>query len=111
MTPSPTPPPHILYNPTQHMVTYAGFCPSGQTLPAYPNYPVPMQVRGPDTRQKTVYLHYCCFTLHYGRNFLALPCSWHRMDYHKIWFKHSFSPLDELLVIIEEYVENFYYNL
>ncbi|XP_074470838.1 transmembrane protein 255B [Sebastes fasciatus] len=41
--PSPTPPPHILYNPTQHMVTYAGFCPSGQTLPAYPNYPITMQ--------------------------------------------------------------------
>ncbi|XP_029354359.1 transmembrane protein 255B [Echeneis naucrates] len=41
--PSPAPPPHILYNPTQHMLTYAGFCPSGQTLPAYPNYPIPMQ--------------------------------------------------------------------
>ncbi|XP_034734876.1 transmembrane protein 255B [Etheostoma cragini] len=40
--PSPTPPPHILYNPTQHMLTYTGFCPSGQTLPAYPNYPIPM---------------------------------------------------------------------
>uniref|UniRef100_A0A3B1K0M4 Transmembrane protein 255B n=1 Tax=Astyanax mexicanus TaxID=7994 RepID=A0A3B1K0M4_ASTMX len=44
MSPSPAPPPHILYNPTQHMVTYAGFCPSGQALPAYPNYPMPMQV-------------------------------------------------------------------
>ncbi|XP_026176098.1 transmembrane protein 255B [Mastacembelus armatus] len=43
MAPSPAPPPHILYNPTQHMLTYAGFCPSGQTLPAYPNYPIPMQ--------------------------------------------------------------------
>uniref|UniRef100_A0A3Q3XJM9 Transmembrane protein 255B n=1 Tax=Mola mola TaxID=94237 RepID=A0A3Q3XJM9_MOLML len=43
--PSPMPPPHILYNPTQHMLTYAGFCPSGQTLPTYPNYPLPMQVR------------------------------------------------------------------
>ncbi|XP_022530073.1 transmembrane protein 255B isoform X2 [Astyanax mexicanus] len=43
MSPSPAPPPHILYNPTQHMVTYAGFCPSGQALPAYPNYPMPMQ--------------------------------------------------------------------
>ncbi|KAF3832780.1 hypothetical protein F7725_026445 [Dissostichus mawsoni] len=41
--PSPAPPPHILYNPTQHMLTYAGYCPSGQTLPAYPNYPIPMQ--------------------------------------------------------------------
>uniref|UniRef100_A0A8C9YHM9 Transmembrane protein 255B n=1 Tax=Sander lucioperca TaxID=283035 RepID=A0A8C9YHM9_SANLU len=44
IAPSPTPPPHILYNPTQHMLTYAGFCPSGQALPAYPNYPIPMQV-------------------------------------------------------------------
>ncbi|XP_030269411.1 transmembrane protein 255B isoform X2 [Sparus aurata] len=43
MAPSPTPPPHILYNPTQHMLSYAGFCPSGQALPAYPNYPIPMQ--------------------------------------------------------------------
>lgn len=45
MAPSPTPPPHILYNPNQHMLSYAGFCPSGQALPAYPNYPIPMQVR------------------------------------------------------------------
>nr|XP_020463023.1 transmembrane protein 255B isoform X3 [Monopterus albus] len=42
MASSPAPPPHILYNPTQHMLTYAGFCP-GQTLPAYPNYPISMQ--------------------------------------------------------------------
>lgn len=41
---SPTPAPHILYNPTQHMVSYAGFCPSGQSLPSYPNYPTNMQV-------------------------------------------------------------------
>ncbi|XP_029948685.1 transmembrane protein 255B [Salarias fasciatus] len=41
---SPTPPPHIVYNPsTQHMITYAGFCPSGQALPTYPNYPMAMQ--------------------------------------------------------------------
>ncbi|XP_015235858.1 transmembrane protein 255B isoform X2 [Cyprinodon tularosa] len=40
---SPAPPPHILYNPTQHMLSYSGFCPSGQALPAYPNYPIPMQ--------------------------------------------------------------------
>ncbi|KAM6979582.1 transmembrane protein 255B, partial [Aplochiton taeniatus] len=45
-SPSPAPPPHILYNPTQHLVTYAGFCPSGQALPAYPNYPLPMQHPG-----------------------------------------------------------------
>ncbi|XP_026056979.1 transmembrane protein 255B [Carassius auratus] len=43
MTPSPAPPPHILYNPTQHLITYTGFCPTGQTLPAYPNYPLPTQ--------------------------------------------------------------------
>ncbi|XP_029936955.1 transmembrane protein 255B isoform X1 [Myripristis murdjan] len=46
ISPSPAPPPHILYNPTQHMLTYAGFCPSGQTLPAYPNYPLPLQPNG-----------------------------------------------------------------
>uniref|UniRef100_UPI0037E981EC transmembrane protein 255B-like n=1 Tax=Semicossyphus pulcher TaxID=241346 RepID=UPI0037E981EC len=46
MAPSPTPSPHILYNPTQHMFTYSGFCPSGQSLPAYPNYPMPMQHNG-----------------------------------------------------------------
>ncbi|XP_069029842.1 transmembrane protein 255B-like [Embiotoca jacksoni] len=46
MAPSPAPPPHILYNPTQHMLTYTGFCPPGQTLPAYPNYPLPMQRNG-----------------------------------------------------------------
>ncbi|KAK7166839.1 hypothetical protein R3I93_006573 [Phoxinus phoxinus] len=43
MTPSPAPPPHILYNPSQHLISYSGFCPSGQTLPAYPNYSLPMQ--------------------------------------------------------------------
>ncbi|XP_062865800.1 transmembrane protein 255B isoform X2 [Trichomycterus rosablanca] len=42
-SPRPAAPPHILYNPTQHMLSYAGFCPSGQALPAYPNYPAPMQ--------------------------------------------------------------------
>ncbi|XP_030582258.1 transmembrane protein 255B [Archocentrus centrarchus] len=43
IAPSPTPAPHILYNPTQHMLTYPNFCPSGPALPAYPNYPVSMQ--------------------------------------------------------------------
>ncbi|XP_028296646.1 transmembrane protein 255B [Gouania willdenowi] len=43
MASSPAPPPHIMYNPTQHMLTYPGFCPSAQTLPAYPNYPLAMQ--------------------------------------------------------------------
>lgn len=41
--PSPQPPPHILYNPNQHMITYASFCPPPQALPAYPNYPLPLQ--------------------------------------------------------------------
>ncbi|AWP01415.1 putative transmembrane protein 255B [Scophthalmus maximus] len=57
MAPSPAPPPHIMYNPTQHMLTYAGFCPPGQSLPAYPNYPVPMQhnsnYQAPATPQMT----------------------------------------------------------
>ncbi|XP_072321242.1 transmembrane protein 255B-like isoform X2 [Eucyclogobius newberryi] len=39
---SPAPPPHILYNPNQHILTYASFCPP-QALPAYPNYPIPLQ--------------------------------------------------------------------
>ncbi|TRY92716.1 hypothetical protein DNTS_024808 [Danionella cerebrum] len=41
--PSQAPPPHILYNPTQHLITYSGFCPGGQTLPSYTNYPLPLQ--------------------------------------------------------------------
>lgn len=45
MSSSPPPPPHIMYNPTQHMMAYGGFCPSGQTLPGYPSYSLPMQVR------------------------------------------------------------------
>uniref|UniRef100_A0A3P9L491 Transmembrane protein 255B n=1 Tax=Oryzias latipes TaxID=8090 RepID=A0A3P9L491_ORYLA len=44
LAPSPAPPPHILYNPNQHMLSYSGFCPTPQALPAYPNYPIPMQV-------------------------------------------------------------------
>ncbi|KAM9765065.1 transmembrane protein 255B isoform 1-T1 [Menidia menidia] len=52
---SPAPPPHILYNPNQHMLSYSGFCPPGQALPAYPNYPIPMQhtstYQGPATPQ------------------------------------------------------------
>lgn len=55
--PSPTPPPHIVYNPTQHMLTYAGFCPSGQALPAYPNYPIPIQVGTKNTHLYTTALH------------------------------------------------------
>ncbi|KAJ0056397.1 hypothetical protein NL108_006886, partial [Boleophthalmus pectinirostris] len=44
--PSPVPPPHIVYNPNQHILTYASFCPP-QALPAYPNYPIPIQVSHP----------------------------------------------------------------
>lgn len=40
--PSPVPSPHILYNPNQHILTYASFGPP-QALPAYPNYPLPIQ--------------------------------------------------------------------
>ncbi|XP_055062271.1 transmembrane protein 255B [Misgurnus anguillicaudatus] len=43
MSQSPAAPPHILYNPTQHLLTYGGFCPSGQTLPGFPAYGLPMQ--------------------------------------------------------------------
>uniref|UniRef100_A0A8C7YYI5 Transmembrane protein 255B n=1 Tax=Oryzias sinensis TaxID=183150 RepID=A0A8C7YYI5_9TELE len=46
LAPSPAPPPHILYNPNQHMLSYSGFCPTPQALPAYPNYPIPMQAQG-----------------------------------------------------------------
>lgn len=52
IAPSPTPAPHILYNPTQHMLTYPNFCLSGQALPAYPNYPVSMQV-GAEAKTKS----------------------------------------------------------
>uniref|UniRef100_A0A8C6WQJ7 Uncharacterized protein n=1 Tax=Neogobius melanostomus TaxID=47308 RepID=A0A8C6WQJ7_9GOBI len=40
--PSPAPSPHILYNPNQHILTYASFG-HPQALPAYPNYPIPIQ--------------------------------------------------------------------
>ncbi|XP_068950163.1 transmembrane protein 255B isoform X2 [Petaurus breviceps papuanus] len=37
------PPPQILYNPAQQILTYAGFCPSTASLPAYSSYPLPLQ--------------------------------------------------------------------
>ncbi|KAJ7414389.1 transmembrane protein 255B [Willisornis vidua] len=37
------PPPQILYNPAQQILTYAGFCPSAATISAYPSYPLPLQ--------------------------------------------------------------------
>eukprot|EP00076_Gallus_gallus_P036943 XP_025002481.1 transmembrane protein 255B isoform X15 [Gallus gallus] len=40
---SSAPPPQILYNPAQQILTYAGFCPSAATISAYPSYPLPLQ--------------------------------------------------------------------
>ncbi|XP_075281536.1 transmembrane protein 255B isoform X3 [Opisthocomus hoazin] len=40
---SAAPPPQILYNPAQQILTYAGFCPSAATISAYPSYPLPLQ--------------------------------------------------------------------
>lgn len=76
MAPSPTPPPHILYNPTQHMLTYSGFCPSGQALPSYPNFPVPMQVR---TQTQTLRARLCKRTAE--RSHRCLHVSQHSSSY------------------------------
>uniref|UniRef100_A0A672TTV8 Transmembrane protein 255B n=1 Tax=Strigops habroptila TaxID=2489341 RepID=A0A672TTV8_STRHB len=40
------PPPQILYNPAQQILTYAGFCPSAATISTYPSYPLPLQPAG-----------------------------------------------------------------
>ncbi|NXS34337.1 T255B protein, partial [Pomatostomus ruficeps] len=40
---SAAPPPQILYNPAQQILTYAGFCPSAATISPYPSYPLPLQ--------------------------------------------------------------------
>uniref|UniRef100_A0A8C5TL42 Transmembrane protein 255B n=1 Tax=Malurus cyaneus samueli TaxID=2593467 RepID=A0A8C5TL42_9PASS len=40
---SAAPPPQILYNPAQQILTYAGFCPSPATISTYPSYPLPLQ--------------------------------------------------------------------
>ncbi|XP_053240337.1 transmembrane protein 255B isoform X2 [Podarcis raffonei] len=37
------PPPQILYNPAQQILTYAGFCPSAATVPHYASYHLPLQ--------------------------------------------------------------------
>ncbi|XP_050189214.1 transmembrane protein 255B isoform X2 [Myiozetetes cayanensis] len=37
------PPPQILYNPAQQILTYAGFCPSAATISTYPSYPLALQ--------------------------------------------------------------------
>lgn len=42
---SAAPPPQILYNPAQQILTYAGFCPSAATISTYPSYPLPLQVQ------------------------------------------------------------------
>ncbi|PKU41490.1 hypothetical protein llap_8212 [Limosa lapponica baueri] len=39
---SAAPPPQILYNPAQQILTYAGFCPS-TAISTYPSYPLPLQ--------------------------------------------------------------------
>lgn len=41
---SSAPPPQILYNPAQQILTYAGFCPSAASVPHYPSYHLPLQV-------------------------------------------------------------------
>uniref|UniRef100_A0A5F8H3J9 Transmembrane protein 255B n=1 Tax=Monodelphis domestica TaxID=13616 RepID=A0A5F8H3J9_MONDO len=40
------PPPQILYNPAQQILTYAGFYPSTTPLPSYSSYPLPLQPAG-----------------------------------------------------------------
>ncbi|NWS22300.1 T255B protein, partial [Pachyramphus minor] len=40
---SAAPPPQILYNPAQQILTYAGFCPSAATISTYPSYPLALQ--------------------------------------------------------------------
>ncbi|NXN52906.1 T255B protein, partial [Rynchops niger] len=40
---SAAPPPQILYNPAQQILTYAGLCPSAATISTYPSYPLPLQ--------------------------------------------------------------------
>eukprot|EP00079_Xenopus_tropicalis_P033356 XP_017947127.1 PREDICTED: transmembrane protein 255B [Xenopus tropicalis] len=41
-----TPPPQILYNPAQQILTYTGFCSPTTALPSYASYPMPMQPSG-----------------------------------------------------------------
>ncbi|KAF7252909.1 hypothetical protein EYD10_02058 [Varanus komodoensis] len=40
---SSAPPPQILYNPAQQLLTYAGFCPSAAAVPHYSSYHLPLQ--------------------------------------------------------------------
>ncbi|XP_063315005.1 transmembrane protein 255B [Pelobates fuscus] len=41
-----SPPPQILYNPAQQILTYTGFCSSASALPSYASYPLPLQPSG-----------------------------------------------------------------
>ncbi|KAM8977447.1 transmembrane protein 255B [Pelodytes ibericus] len=41
-----SPPPQILYNPAQQILTYTGFCSSTAALPSYASYPLPLQPSG-----------------------------------------------------------------
>ncbi|KAM4701495.1 transmembrane protein 255B [Discoglossus pictus] len=40
------PPPQILYNPAQQILTYTGFCSPTSALPSYASYPLPLQPTG-----------------------------------------------------------------
>ncbi|XP_042553105.1 transmembrane protein 255B isoform X1 [Dipodomys spectabilis] len=42
----PSPPPQILYNPAQQILTYTGFCPPPSTVPTCSSYPLPLQPSG-----------------------------------------------------------------
>ncbi|XP_053561430.1 transmembrane protein 255B [Bombina bombina] len=41
-----SPPPQILYNPAQQILTYTGFCSPTAALPSYATYPLPLQPTG-----------------------------------------------------------------
>nr|DBA33211.1 TPA: hypothetical protein GDO54_000932 [Pyxicephalus adspersus] len=41
-----SPPPQILYNPAQQILTYTGFCSPSSSLPSYASYPLPLQPSG-----------------------------------------------------------------
>ncbi|XP_068124316.1 transmembrane protein 255B isoform X2 [Hyperolius riggenbachi] len=41
-----SPPPQILYNPAQQILTYTGFCSPTSSLPSYASFPLPLQPSG-----------------------------------------------------------------
>nr|XP_013809513.1 PREDICTED: transmembrane protein 255B [Apteryx mantelli mantelli] len=51
---SAAPPPQILYNPAQQILTYAGFCPSAATISTYPSYPLPLQLKSCAVLQSSI---------------------------------------------------------